>query len=471
MHARMRLLIVNTGTICDGNLMSGFIHDPLHGLLHGGNEIIYLTDEGMKVEKKEGLKLFTYSTPDFIYTDPMLGASDPQRNPVTWALAHPLQARRSYEWVAMLAARIKELEDRYEPECVLVHFSLLPSLMIMEREAPLSVLASRPHLLIYLYPGIPNATLPWLFDSRLRDRDFPLYSHSRSPKKTTLPDVVDSWNTIMARIAMGKRAKSNPREDLRNMHDVSRALHHAVCWDAEITRPLAKLVPGLVARYIGSPPLSLRGNVPPAVASFLSANKGNHKTAFVSFGSFGKVSALRKVAEITVSHLVVRLGWSVLVHDTCTGPDCAEFSHEDSRDSRDSRRLLVQRGFIPYGDVVPSMGLVVFTGSMCLQLVCLQNATPMLFVPYLTEQYLWAKNYEAFTHVPYVSVDEPDSAGQVTKAFKALRSNESNIRLVSEYLNTVRASLKHQKSAKALRELVQGLVRERRERDVGGFLF
>jgi hypothetical protein len=40
---------------------------------------------------------------------------------------------------------------------------------------------------------------------------------------------------------------------------------------------------------------------------------------------------------------------------------------------------------------------VIFTGSMCLQLECIKTGTPMLFVPYLTEQYFWAKNYKA-TH-------------------------------------------------------------------------
>jgi len=121
----------------------------------------------------------------------------------------------------------------------------------------------------------------------------------------------------------------------------------------------------------------------------------------------------------------------------------------------------VHAGFVPYSDLIPHSALVCFTGSMCLQLICLHNAVPIVFVPLLTEQFFWAKNYEHFTGVPYV---DSKSVSCVGKTVRAVVSQGKQKR-IAEYLRRVKKSLHATKARDNLRSLVTGVV-DQKERQV-----
>lgn len=82
--------------------------------------------------------------------------------------------------------------------------------------------------------------------------------------------------------------------------------------------------------------------------------------------------------------------------------------HSSNRSFIDTKRWKNYHSHIPYEWIVPKAELVVFTGTINLQTTCLYNAKPMIFIPFLGEQFLWAKNYREQTGTPFYSYLEHD---------------------------------------------------------------
>ena len=199
-----------------------------------------------------------------------------------------------------------------------------------------------------------------------------------------------------------------------------------------MTPPLRALVPGMSARY-GTFGLEIHGRSPSSpstlpsdFAAFVNSCKRGvngrcRSIAFVSFGSFGHHPRLRVAAANIARILIDEHDYAVVFHETSkTVLDSKDAGSEDvyavlnddgaendeqyaKRKYERSARFHVYRGFVSYDDVVQTVDLVAFTGSMCLQLKCLISRVPMIFVPLLTEQYFWAKNYKHFTGMPYIA--------------------------------------------------------------------
>lgn len=498
MHAlqgerKMRVLVVNTGTFCDGTL----IESVLTALR--GHEVVYLTDENIQPRDRSLVQhVHTYSTPSFILHDPGLGPADPYQSPVTWAITHPMQARQVMTWVNDVGERLARLERRYRPDCVLLHFAMLSAVMSAER-SPLSsgILTARPHVLLYFTPGVPNATIPWLFDSRLRSPQFRLYS------RATQPAVLSSWRTTLQRLAMSTGLFGDAVGDEQRTACALRTMHHALCWDREILEPLRAAVPGMTARWVGA--LSTRAHtgqahtgrvhtgrahtgrayagrahtgregdaLPRPVRAFLTENRRRDRgVAFVSFGSFGHVASLRSIVPLLARELSRRLGHATLFHDTLPArTDADEDADAGVSVGADAEfaglaedgPFLVHRGFVPYEALLPEVALVAFTGSLCLQMSCYRYAVPMLYVPVLTEQYFWAKNYQHFTRVRYVDVEGGGSpeAAVASAVGSAARQAEARVR---PFLRRVRSSLGRNDGAARLVALIEEAVAQHEAR-------
>jgi UDP:flavonoid glycosyltransferase YjiC (YdhE family) len=69
---------------------------------------------------------------------------------------------------------------------------------------------------------------------------------------------------------------------------------------------------------------------------------------------------------------------------------------------RSTDDVLIVSGFLPYTSILPQTSILITTGSYCIQHLALYYNVPMLFVPILTEQYFWAKNYRQQTGIPYI---------------------------------------------------------------------
>lgn len=461
---KMRVLVVNTGTFCDGTLMENVL------TALRGHEVVYLTDENIQPRDRSLVQhVHTYSTPSFILHDPGLGPADPYQSPVTWAITHPMQARQVMTWVNDVGERLAGLERRYRPDCVLLHFAMLSAVMSAER-GPLSsgLLTARPHVLLYFTPGVPNATIPWLFDSRLRSPQFRLYS------RATQPAVLSSWRTTLQRLAMSTGLLGDAVGDEQRTACALRTMHHALCWDREILEPLRAAVPGMTARWVGA--LSTRAYagrahagregdaLPRPVRAFLTENRRRGRgVAFVSFGSFGHVASLRNIVPLLARELSRRLGHATLFHDTLPDADAGADVDAEFAGLAEDGPFLVHRGFVPYEDLLPEVALVAFTGSLCLQMSCYRYAVPMLYVPVLTEQYFWAKNYQHFTRVKYVDVEGGGSpeAAVASAVGSAARQAEARVR---PFLRRVRSSLGRNDGAARLVALIEEAVAQHEAR-------
>lgn len=476
-----RILVINAGTYCDGSLMDHVL-DSLTGY-----EIIYVTDENVLPQNKKGVKrIVTYSTPSFVLLDPHLGPADSNQNPIRWAFANPVYAARIKDWVSHVGGLIADLEKDVAPDCVMTHFSMMAPLLWAEKNRAPGMFGFRPHVLMYLYPGIPNKTIPWLFDSRMKSRDFEIYNDNK-----TSQIVMESWSTILARVSMVNGISSHGKENVRDTMCSFRDFHHAVCWDRTITPQFRSLIRGMKSYYVGSyvshdnkkkkkrrkavvsPLLS------PDMADFIaeSTKRGinKRKLAFISFGSFGHAGSHRIVAVEMIRILIRDLGYAVIFHETSKEASdngsidiirgILNGSNEEETDEM-SRLFYIHQGFVPYDDVVDITSLVVFTGSMCLQSKCLTRAVPMVFAPLLTEQFFWAKNYQHFTGMPYIDVNlqkELEKKDNMKLVASALKSKVS-ARRTNAYLTRVRRSLSSNDSKANTRDLVKRLISEEESR-------
>lgn len=416
-------------------------------------DVVYLTDENLKPkERRAANKVYTYRTPTFILMDPDLPASDPTRSHVKWALTHPLRAQQVYDWINEIGRTVADLEERHRPRCVLLHFSLTSVLMWIERNRTPGMLGTVPHLLMYYDPGVPNATVPWLFDGRLRNRGFALYN-----EKKTSEAVLDSWSEMLSRMSLNGGVTSSD-DGLRRTVGVLRGVRHVLCWDSAMTPPLKTLIPGMTADYVGgfverskaSKAVSFR-RLPEDVRGFIERHKSGEERrdlVFVSFGSVSHLGRLRRIAMALAAELIPR-NHAVIFHDAAPDRENVEM---ELPDPDMEPMFLVHRGFVPYDAMVPNVDVVAFAGSLCLQLTCMKHTVPMLMIPLTTEQHFWAKNYEHFTGVEYVT--NPSNTASAVKSL--IRKRER----VAEFLKVVKKNMMATDPKANLRNLVASVIRE-----------
>jgi UDP:flavonoid glycosyltransferase YjiC (YdhE family) len=238
---------------------------------------------------------------------------------------------------------------------------------------------------IYYYsPAIPSYTLPWLFDSKIKESTYELYS------KTNQEYNKKSWLRYYRRIAMLKGNNITLQQTLKN-------LNHFMCWDKFSVPKLDYIFEDLNVTYMGA---LINKNVIPVklpkdVNKFIKSKK---KIIYMTFGSYSNSEYLRPIFP----------GLMKLLEAYCVKNNAGCIYHVPNVSAfKNSDWLLNTTGFLQYEAIVRVSDLVIFTGSLCLQNICLSLATPMVMVPILTEQYFWSKNYQYFTGVPYIPTDSP----------------------------------------------------------------
>jgi hypothetical protein len=452
------VLVVSAGTYCDGSLTEGVL-EALSGF-----RVVYMTDENtLPTDKKLTRKIHTFKTPAFILQDTELGVSDPSQNPMLWALANPVRAQQVNAWMQMLGEMIFELEDTYRPDCVLLHYGLFASLAWIERTKAPGLIGTVPHIILYHSPGVPNRTVPWLFDGRLRSPEFRLYD------ETFTDQIIDSWTINLKRMS---------GDDIRSATCILRGTRHALCWDAALTEPVKGLLPGVTANHIGAlltsrPKKKSKKTDERETELIRFVREAKRPVAFISFGSFGRVECLRRTATLMSRELVRSFGYAVVFHDT-GDPDAPSIAPPPGDDDDGVReQIYIHRGFVSYDDIIPSTSLVLFTGSLCLQLTCLKNAVSMLFVPHLTEQFFWAKNYQHFTGIPYIDARkmlsdtyiQQELRSEVVRAIREVDKGKAPARRASAFFKRVKKSLNTNDAINNLRKYVLQVLTEH-ERDV-----
>lgn len=383
-HAKVdHVLAIDLGSFCDNKIME-------HALdrVRRRFRVVYLTDSKHKLPANEYVRE-TFDTPSFFVSDPVLEAADPQSSFLLWTLKHPAHAIQAFRWCVDVHRKLEALVAKYNPKVVLVLYPALSVVWLFQTSAPIYVL--------YSAPGLVTYSLPWLFSSSLKDPFASSADCAQMYRKKQ--ENVQSGLTYLQRIS-GYTSRIFARTDGKQPLDVYRSLHHVLCWDPAV---LPKL--DFPRRYIRnvtqagtllSRQDARKKPLPMDVSRVVRATR-RRPLIFVSFGTYGTVEELREPLKLLL----------VALEEFCKARDGVVLYHNGGVMSKfiDQKQLSHVRvfdGFVQYESLVPHVDLVIFTGSCCLQNICLQNGKPMMFLPLLNEQFYWAKNYMCRTGVPYV---------------------------------------------------------------------
>jgi hypothetical protein len=399
-RTRKKLLAIDLGTFCDNKLMEIALQD-----LKKVYTIVYLTDRRHALSKEFVVEHF--NTPSFFINDPAIPSANTSRSFAAWLLQHPLQAREAYVWRADMCTKIRKLVDTHTPEAMVILYPALGVLWMIDDEIAKRV----PAIVLFYAPGIIANNIPWLFDSLLRNEKHPLFKRSHKN--------IDSGREYLSRISI-----QSSRGIGTTIEDVYRMAHHVCCWDVAIMPKIQPAIKGLnihVAGALLSPDLKRK-----QVATDLPANVRNvlkhKKLVFVSFGSYSSSPALQAFLPKFMNALETFCsshGYKVVFHMGNINNACV-VSHV---------------GYLPYELIVPKSSLVIFTGSACLQNVCMYHAVPMLYVPQLNEQFFWARTYKKNTGAPYVDLTD-DKALHSLRFDKLMRSGKEYLQRVSRSMRT-----------------------------------
>lgn len=448
-------MAVAVGTFCDMKLFDAHLRG-----LRGTAKIDVVADRKMGFRGDDAAlydEVFEYDTNDAIMADPLMGAANTHTDYLYWTFLNPKKASVSLNWIKSLGAMIRRLEDSGKYDFVVLSFAATPPLFVAQKLGVSSMISARPHFILYLYPGVPNASIPWLFDARLRSPDFELYSPSGAE------DVTDSWASYFIRLPVSKHGHRIPNKMRRLVDSVmtSHAVHHLACWEPSQVRPLKRLIPGMHLFRIGtarSPDAAQ--HLPTRLRRFILARKQeDRRVLLVSFGSYGVIEALQHAGS-SISERFVRTGGAVVYHDAAN-----RVGEDALRRGMSAYDLFLAQGFVSYEALLPFVDMVVFTGSTCLQNLCVTQSVPMIMVPFITEQYFWAKNYQHFTGMPYVDIRAGKSSRQeidddISACFRAL--NTSVLSRITAYTSSVRRErLRNRADAKFRRYVLQTMERRK----------
>ena len=424
---KKNILVFSNGSFGDGSIAETVLQE-LHEFTDRDEfDIIYVANKESLIPG--GFKAdHVYSTPSILFNDPYVGPADTNQSIGAYFFNHMLNVKSVMDWANQTTLLVKEMYELYSPYKVVLHFSMLPLVMRLEfEEKGILHLDKIPIYVFYYVPSIANKTVPWVFDSRLRDRQYRIYSKSEEEKKV----ISESWDTILKRFTFSSPSSlfnSQKRKEfaLRFLDDVN----HLTMWPKSFIPPIKPISRGMNIVNVGLN-MSSGGKtnkkvekvLPKEIKAVLKASKQMNKpVAFISFGSFAKFLHLRAlipyiVQQLSMSHsTIVHKTWKDEVDDKI----CSRALQDINNNSRVSHACHVYEGFISYDLISQEVSIVVGSGSLGLQSFSIKHQTPIMMVPIITEQYYWAKNYQHFTKIPYVDIVEAQSYPVEDQVKKAL---------------------------------------------------
>jgi len=360
------ILAIDLGTYCDHVLMDNAILE-----LAKKYKIVYLTDKSHNLSKDYIKESFI--TPSFLINDPKIEIADTSKNFSLYIIKHFHKIIVSYRWSRFIKKKLKELLIKYNFKSICILYPALGLLWLFEK-------INIPIYIFYYAPGILCKNIPWLFDSILKKHKYKLYN------KSSYKYNVNSTLKYLNRIAMVSKKKET-------IHQMLKSVNHVICWDKNTLPELQYFYKDINILYAGSliNLESLNKKKWIIEDKILNFIKKFNNIIFMSFGSYGNSYLLKNIVKLLLKYInnyCVKNNFGLIYHNGGNIPN--------------TDNLLIINGFIQYEYIVPKSKLVIFTGSVCLQNICIYNCVPMLFLPLLNEQFYWAKNYKYYTDRSYI---------------------------------------------------------------------
>lgn len=404
------ILCIDLGTFCDNVLMKNAMHELKHKY-----KIVYLTDSKNNVSD-DYIKV-SFETPKFFTQDEKIKVADTHRNFFVWSLTHLDDAYRALLWSLSIKKKIKRLLKQYNFKNISILYPGLGTVWLLPKNLNIEV------NILYYSPGILCYNIPWIFDSILKKPSYKLYA------KKNYDYNKNSGINYLNRVAM----LSNSDE---TVHETMSKLNHIICWDKSVVPKLDLVYKDNNVQYAGALISNDIKNTKPAFNDDLNAFiKSKKSIIYITFGTYGNSEELNKVLPKLIKLLGIY----------CEENNYGVIYHASNDKYQNISWLYKVNGFLKYEEVVPLCKLVIFTGSVCLQNICLYNATPMLMIPILVEQYFWSKNYKHFTGVQFI---------RTSSRFKFTMNDLKKALKVNPYLKKVSKSMKNNDAAANIAKLI-----------------
>lgn len=385
------IMIIALGTHCDYIFTHGLVRlfdDPTY-------KIHLICDEKNKQsDSQKNVTKYTYITPDYFLSDTDTQAADPSVNFLSWSLSHPIQAYEAYKLTSDIQDHAEKIIKENNLDKILIMYPALMILWKLPYENSVDV-----HI-IYYAPSYPNSQVCWMFDSKMRKDDYEPY--------------IEDDENIQSTLKYFTRIATFYGMEINEFLDIYYNVNHIIAWEKNmLKKDPTPVLSNMKTKYLGH--IISQGNtdeIPNDLANIIKSFGKYNGLILVSFGTFATSSGLKdRVKKIlkALQNYCKENNLYVIYHIGNVTDKLKDYCADNSQyASKDLDRIICYKGFIPYGTIVPQCKFVIFTGSTCLQTTCLYNKTPMIFVPLLTEQYFWAKNYKIQTGVDYIKPSDTE---------------------------------------------------------------
>jgi len=266
-----------------------------------------------------------------------------------------------FKYVPMIWYIHTEIRKRIAPclekaDYVLVHY---PALIFNNLLTNISNMG-----IFYVAPAYITSDIPYIFSKEILNLDVGTIGSAKfsSSASFTLKLSLISGNPYNLRNILQKAQLFAMWDKciLKNITSVKPIEHLSNIVDTSIQK---HVIPDVLDNFVSSKPLLV----------------------YISFGSF-KIS---KSLVLQIIQALLNQGYRVIYHGKLDAP----IQHEN---------LLIYTTFISHEWLIPKCSMIVSSGSYCMTSIANYHGVPIVHVPILLEQVLWAKLYAYNTSTKYI---------------------------------------------------------------------
>lgn len=370
------IIVVDVGTYCDYRLMETIISK-----LRSKYRIIHITNSQEKLDKED--IHIVYSTPQSIIDKPgeiATNLSNSLSDKLVYSSQNPEVVKTTMSYLLKVTYLLKKSILKYSPVKIYAHIGVIQQILLSKCYKHVQT------NIIHFAPGfIPNHDIAFTFNNILKNRK---YEPFNSGYQDSNYETTYNYVSMLSNLASG-----NKHIFTKSKLDFLLELDHLLFFGEPLVPKLDYSINNLKIRNMGilMPTIHEHDVVDDYIYEWMNYHVG--RIIFISFGSYSS-HILEHSPDILdlISSFCVRNNYYALFHNT-------------SNLSLNTNILSYTR-FINYNIIVPKCSLVCFTGSLCLQNICFKHKCPMLYVPYIPEQFLWAKIYKMHTQVDYIDINQ-----------------------------------------------------------------
>ena len=407
---KMKVFVLDLGTFCDFKLIAPIIKS----FLRQGNDVVHITDTSNTVDMGDigtgTLEKITYSFPQTfrsIMYDAEKANQAGDDDVSVFKKAFDPGSRAFAFYLRTKFANL--LKDRWtEADVILVHYPamvLLPAL-------PKIIASYTPIMVFYVAPAYPNFDIPWVFSSMMEIGDFRLRDAKWKQENYKSHLKIIRQNALLS-------------YEFNYLQFVQEKVIRVAVWDDELL-PFPKIPQQDIVIPAGAlldqEAVKNPGTMNDTILNFIQhKDSENDLLIYITFGSFALKNELAQCLILMLSSLLTMTSATrIILHDTKKSSLDLKEVNQFIQDY--PTRLLVYTEFIQHEAIVPKCNLIITTGSICLANIALYHGIPLLHVPLLREQYMWAKNYEQQCGVPYIDPKQLKTLGDEEFAEEFRRS-------------------------------------------------